>query len=58
MWDASTAWLTVGVGPHPGSEPTNPGGCSGARRTLTTQPQAGPNTEFLCLSKEGMHFKK
>ena len=25
MWDASTAWLMSGVGPHPGSEPVNPG---------------------------------
>ena len=24
MWVTSTAWLTSGVGPHPGSEPVNP----------------------------------
>ena len=25
MWDATTAWLTSGVGPHQGSKPMNPG---------------------------------
>ena len=25
MWDAATAWLMTGVGPHLGSKPVNPG---------------------------------
>ena len=42
MWNASTAWLMSGVGPCPGSEPTNPGCQSKAHGTLTTQPQGQP----------------
>ena len=43
MWDASTAWLTSEVDPHPGSKPTNPGCRSGVCRTWTTWPRGHPS---------------
>ena len=42
LWDASTAWLRSGVGPHWGSDRVNLGLQSGVRWTLTTWPRGQP----------------
>ena len=42
MWDAPTAWLLSGVGPHPGTKSANLGHQSGAHGGLTTQAPSWP----------------